>query len=883
MATVGQAVTPDTPTVTGTVTSYDVNPALPAGLSLSSATGTISGTPTVVAVQAAYKVVASNSAGSTSATIQITAAAAVVRPTDLTYPQTTIAATVGQPITPDTPTISGTAASYTVTPTLPAGLALSSSTGTISGTPTTVAAQVSYTVTASNSAGSTSAAVLISASAPLPAPSNLTYPRVTIASTIGQPVTPDVPAVTGTVTSYAVVPALPPGLTLDGATGAISGTPTAVAAQATYTVLASNSGGNVSADIVIVVNSASGILLDLGHSSPILQLREEATSVLSQDNGGHWVLWNYASGGELASGDQFFAPTPSLSVAQWEVDMAGPTVVIGLTNSVEVRSSTDGHILSLIVSPMIDPDPFTLPAPTWWKLASDGSYICAGSNNGLSVWDVTGKLLVSKTGDYSAANVFAAPDQVQVAQGAAGHSVIETISIADGSSTVGPAFDGAFNSWFLDGNRFLTNEGNTVWTYSSASVKQAIIALPTVANLTGQGNWIWTYDSEGYSLDIYPVGGSSPAATFGRGVLAVAIPSGGTIGLLSYGTGAASVIDLSGSTPSKVDFTFPIAYINAYAAASGSQWLVGNQHGVIVDGASLTSGIRYFGFGTAWSIAGGTDRVAIATAVGQIPYFDPSLNTPEGFIGFSSSKLAMSSDGTVLAAAANTNDSQYESDATLNVFSLPSETVINSWPYTFYGSPTLFDFSLSGSGETIGQILGTLGTAPTVRQVTATSGGPILWSDVTPAANGASPIRLSPDGTLIAVSNGTEYTTSTTNIYKNGLLVTAVSGWVIGWIDNERVLVNTYAIDPITGLTVYAGAVIYNAAGTNIATPSLPELRSIQPVTADSIYSPQLNSIFSLTSGAPTWTSPNSSTGVGAVAGGYVVYASGSRVLADSY
>ena len=884
MATVGQAVSSDTPTITGAVTSFAASPALPAGLVLNNSTGVISGTPTAVAAQTVYTVTASNAGGSTSASLQITVAAAIAPPSNLTYPQTTIAATVGEAIIPDTPTVNGTVTSYAVSPTLPAGLALSNSTGTISGTPTVVAAQATFTVTASNSAGATSATVQIGVVTAVPPPSNLTYPQLTITATVGLAITADIPLAGGAAASYMVMPALPPGLSLDGSSGTISGTPTAVTAQATYTVTASNAGGSTTASIAIAVNSASTVLLDLGHAASILSLRMEPTRVLSQDYSGHWVLWDYASRTEIESGDQLFPAPNGISDYRWIVDMAGPTVAIGITNGVEIRSSTDGHVEALIVSPMIDSVTQT-PGATWWKLASDGSYICAGSKDGLSVWGLAGQLLVSKQGDYSTANAFAAPEQVQVAMGAAGQSVVETISTADGSSTIGPAFQGEFNSWFLDGSRFLTNLETTVWTYSNASSQLAIVSLPTITGLTGQGNWIWTYDAAiGSSLDIYAIGGSSPAATYTPGIDTLAIPSATTIGLLPYGLGGSSVIDLSGATPSKADFTYPVADAAnppTYAATSATEWLVGNTHGVIVNGANVASGTGYFGLGTAWSIAGGTGRAAVATAIGEIVYFDPSSSAPEGAIGFSSSKLAMSSDGSVLAAAANTNDAQYAPDRTLNVFSLPSVNLIATWPYTFNGIPTLFDFSLSGSGETIGQVLGTVGMANFTRQVTAVSGGPILWSDTPTDAADADPIELSPDGTLVAVSNGSPSTTSATKIYKNGQLVTAVPGWVVGWIDNERVLVNNYAV--VTRFITYANATLYSATGTNLATVNLPELMSIQTVTSDSVYSPKLNTIFSLTTGAATWTNPNPTTGVGAVAGGYVVYASGSRILADTY
>ncbi len=49
----------------------------------------------------------------------------------------------------------GTPTLFSVNPTLPSGLSLNTSTGSITGTPTSPTAQAGYTVTASNSAGST--------------------------------------------------------------------------------------------------------------------------------------------------------------------------------------------------------------------------------------------------------------------------------------------------------------------------------------------------------------------------------------------------------------------------------------------------------------------------------------------------------------------------------------------------------------------------------------------------------------------------------------------------------------------------------------------------------------------------------------------------------
>jgi len=106
----GTAITPDNPQVTGTVSSYAVSPAIPAGLSLNQSTGVISGTPTAVTASASYTVTASNSAGSTMASVTISVAPAA--PSSLSYPQPTITATVGTAIATDTPTVTGMVTSF---------------------------------------------------------------------------------------------------------------------------------------------------------------------------------------------------------------------------------------------------------------------------------------------------------------------------------------------------------------------------------------------------------------------------------------------------------------------------------------------------------------------------------------------------------------------------------------------------------------------------------------------------------------------------------------------------------------------------------------------------------------------------------------------------
>ena len=154
--TKGTAITPNTPTDSGgAATSYAVTPALPAGLSLNSATGVVSGTPTAVTAQATYTVTGSNAGGSSNVALSITVND--VAPSGLTYSLNPAVYAAAAAISPDTPSWSsagGTPTSFAGG--LPQGLSLDPTTGIISGTPTAQTAQQNYTITASNTGGNTS-------------------------------------------------------------------------------------------------------------------------------------------------------------------------------------------------------------------------------------------------------------------------------------------------------------------------------------------------------------------------------------------------------------------------------------------------------------------------------------------------------------------------------------------------------------------------------------------------------------------------------------------------------------------------------------------------------------------------------------------------------
>ncbi|GEM_PF-1046417 len=234
------------------VTSYSVVPALPVGLVLDATLGTVTGTPTVLAPLTSYVVTASNSGGSTTATLALTVNDRP--PTSLAYGYDLAVCTVGTPLAADAPTTSGGAVvSYAVSPTLPAGLSLNPGSGVLSGTPTSASVRTLYTVTATNSGGAATTVLTLTVNDQ--APSGLSYATNPAIYNVGTAIVPNMPThVGGSVAQYTVIPTLPAGLSLDPGTGLLSGTPTVRSLKAAYTVTASNSGGSTAMVLSITVN-----------------------------------------------------------------------------------------------------------------------------------------------------------------------------------------------------------------------------------------------------------------------------------------------------------------------------------------------------------------------------------------------------------------------------------------------------------------------------------------------------------------------------------------------------------------------------------------------------------------------------------------------------
>lgn len=152
----------NTPTFTGgTATLFTVSPTLPAGLSLNTTTGVITGRPTSASAANSYTVTATTSSGNASVTISIRVSDTLLAPS-ISYSGTHHNFTAGTAITTVTPTNTGGApASWIISPDLPAGLNFNTDTGVITGTPSDISPATTYTITATNATNNDTATLSI--------------------------------------------------------------------------------------------------------------------------------------------------------------------------------------------------------------------------------------------------------------------------------------------------------------------------------------------------------------------------------------------------------------------------------------------------------------------------------------------------------------------------------------------------------------------------------------------------------------------------------------------------------------------------------------------------------------------------------------------------
>ena len=243
------------PSAAVTGATCGISPALPTGMSLTSGTCAITGTPTVTAVNATYTVWANISGQSFSGQVwlEVGLNAPIVSysPSLYTYTKDTTISTIVPTNT------GGEVTTWAINGTLPSGLSFGTSNGSIWGTPDTITASTTYTVWANNSAGSGSTTITLTVNDVAP---SVTFTPSSLILAIGAAMTPITASNSGgSIVSCSVSPSLPSGLSLSN-TCTLSGTPTVASSAATYTITATNTGGSDTATFSLTVQASGGTL-----------------------------------------------------------------------------------------------------------------------------------------------------------------------------------------------------------------------------------------------------------------------------------------------------------------------------------------------------------------------------------------------------------------------------------------------------------------------------------------------------------------------------------------------------------------------------------------------------------------------------------------------
>src|ERR1700691_2270865 len=266
---------------------------LPGGLSLNPATGLISGQPTTAIAAASFTIQATDTNLATgSKQFALTINPAIVITTSSPLPAGTVGVNYSQSVT-----ASGGSGTYTwavSVGSLPGGLSLNTATGLISGQPTTAAAAASFTIQATDTNLATGSkqfaltinpAIVITTSSPLPAG--------TVGVNYSQSVTAS--GGSGTYTWAVSVGSLPGGLSLNPATGLISGQPTTAISAASFTIQATDTNqATGSKQFSLTINPA--IVITTGSPLPIGTVGANYSQSLTASGGSGTYTWAVSAG-----------------------------------------------------------------------------------------------------------------------------------------------------------------------------------------------------------------------------------------------------------------------------------------------------------------------------------------------------------------------------------------------------------------------------------------------------------------------------------------------------------------------------------------------------------------------------------------------------------
>ncbi|MEO7812721.1 MAG: putative Ig domain-containing protein [Usitatibacter sp.] len=512
-------------TATNSPTTFGAT-GLPPGVSVSTTTGLMSGTPTAAGTfNATVNATNVTGTGSQPVTITISLAAPVI-----TSPGSA-SGTGGQPFTYQI-TAANLASSYGASG-LPAGLTVDTASGLISGTPA-VTGTFSATITAANSAGTGSQGLTITIALATPV---ITSP-VTASGSSGAPFSYQITA-SNLPTSYGAT-GLPTGLSVNASTGLISGTPI-VSGSFNATISATNSAGT----------GGQALTISLAAGPPVITSAATASGIVTQPFGYQITATNFpASYGATGLPAGLSVNTGTGLVSGTPTAAGTFNVTVSATNSVGTGSQAVAMTFALhppVITSTTTANGF-FGTPFSYQITASNlptSFGASGLPSGLVVNSTTGVI----SGTPTAGGVF--PTTITASNASGTGSA--TLSIAIGN-VPGPAVGNrseivAYNTpTRIDLASSILNSYTSVVILSgpsqgTATLDGSVVTYTPAPGYIGPDSFVYTASGQGGTSSPATVSitvGNPPAPTAGSRAAAVAFET-------------ATAIDLAGSIGGRYD------------------------------------------------------------------------------------------------------------------------------------------------------------------------------------------------------------------------------------------------------------------------------------------------------------------------------------------
>jgi len=259
--------------------SYTLNENGISGISINTNTGVITWGTALSAGTYLIDVLASNSAGSITATYSLTVNSngTITAPSSLVYSPasiTVITGNAGSSAIPSVITGGGTLI-YSFTGNIPSGITINTNNGLISWTNSVIAGTYSLNVTATSNAGSTTTVypLTVTNTSNVIAPTSFVYSPASSSVSqgiAGNSVTPSINNGLGTIT-YSISGTIPSGVSINSTTGIISWSTGVATGTYPLSINAANSAGNTSTSYTLTVTAAATKVSFSNDIQPVLK------------------------------------------------------------------------------------------------------------------------------------------------------------------------------------------------------------------------------------------------------------------------------------------------------------------------------------------------------------------------------------------------------------------------------------------------------------------------------------------------------------------------------------------------------------------------------------------------------------------------------------